>query len=260
MNFSYVNPHFIDFKMNTPILKIFVNGLKVCYAGFQEPPYNLTMALGMVGVRSNNGKYVNLSVAGVEGKPFKQAVWVINRFLQTGDEVSIELDTGDSDAPSHYRSTEASADTFDFNESSIRELIHQAHKQFSIQPVQSAHNSDTYARGFEVKLNGKLLGRAGFDAHTADFRLNCMVNMFDQMKSNSPESEVRVWGREKSNYAIARWITHPLSLGDHLMIKIITDTFDPPQSITDSGLDTKDLAWLDLPIRKLFPPDQSPSD
>jgi hypothetical protein len=105
------------------------------------------------------------------------------------------------------------------------------------------------SKGFDIKLNGHPLCRAGFVS--ADYRVNCMLTMVKRKDQGPAGAELRVIGSEGEGAVIkrAKWTTTQLAVGDRITIKVTSGAFEPPQSTHRLTFDKHDPTLTDRPIK-----------
>ncbi|MEZ4827547.1 MAG: hypothetical protein R3C61_14885 [Bacteroidia bacterium] len=96
--------------------------------------------------------------------------------------------------------------------------------------------------GFEIKLNDKLLCRAGFTS--ARYHLTCMLHVIKHPNRPSGQTEIIVGGTEGNTLKLINWVEKPLHEGDKITVRIISGDFDTPQSYFDTKRDLNDSTWL----------------
>jgi len=91
--------------------------------------------------------------------------------------------------------------------------------------------------GFEVKLNGKKISRAGLDKD--DYVITCHVTA---LKFQDRENiDLKVSGMNSTTQTYLKWTEFvPLKKGDKISIKVITEDFDVP-SVTGTSKPGKEL-------------------
>ncbi|MEZ4827548.1 MAG: hypothetical protein R3C61_14890 [Bacteroidia bacterium] len=83
------------------------------------------------------------------------------------------------------------------------------------------------SHGFEIKINGKRLCRAGFD--TGKYVLACALELKRETTNPSDRMEINVMGTESNSTKQIIWLLqHALLKGDEITIEVVSGHFDPP--------------------------------
>ncbi|MGB3588045.1 MAG: hypothetical protein WBA23_15965 [Tunicatimonas sp.] len=83
--------------------------------------------------------------------------------------------------------------------------------------------------GFEIKLNGEHLCRAGFEEVFSV--LTCHVVSIRRERDNIEKLGLRVGGLNSETNQHMNWVKQDLQEGDKLSVEVISDNFDPPTSV-----------------------------
>jgi hypothetical protein len=110
-------------------LAIYLNGELLCKAGFKNDQFVLACIVKLVS-KPASPLDIELNVGGTEGETIKQIYWVVQKALQEGDELLIEVIEGDFFAPQWYHDTIQSPPTFNFDQASLKDFLNQSDDLF----------------------------------------------------------------------------------------------------------------------------------
>ncbi|GEM_PF-2360535 len=83
--------------------------------------------------------------------------------------------------------------------------------------------------GFEIKLNSKLLCRAGFEKERSV--TTCIVTSLRRKTDDKEELDLHISGLNSETDQSVSWVKQNLKKGDKLSVKVISGDFDPPTSV-----------------------------
>jgi hypothetical protein len=118
--FSGMNPHGFEVK---------INGELLCRAGFDSGRHVLACALSLM-KKAGHEEQIQIHVGGSEGETIKEIYWIMQRALQRGDQVKIEVVSGNFDPPLSYRDTHQSPSAIDFENDSIKDILDRGRELF----------------------------------------------------------------------------------------------------------------------------------
>ncbi|MEZ4773168.1 MAG: hypothetical protein R3D00_08295 [Bacteroidia bacterium] len=108
--------------MNTHGFEIKINGERLCRAGFDTGQYVLACALDLKRETGESSDRMEINVIGTEENTTKQIIWLLQKALLKGDQISIEVITGNFDPPL-YQYTFPNTTAIDFENDSIEDIL-----------------------------------------------------------------------------------------------------------------------------------------
>lgn len=109
--------------------EIKINGERLCRAGFDAGQYVLACALSLVKQAGHEEK-AQIHVGGSEGETIKHIYWVMQQALQRGDQITIEVVSGNFDPPLSYHDTHQSPSVIDFEDDSMKDILDRGRQLF----------------------------------------------------------------------------------------------------------------------------------
>ncbi|MDX2248280.1 MAG: hypothetical protein SF052_15970 [Bacteroidia bacterium] len=108
--------------MNSLGFEIKINDKRLCRAGFDVGQSVLVCALDLARKVGQSSDRMEINVVGMEREFLKPIVWVLQQALQKGDQITIEVVSGNFDLPLHPY-TYPNIPTIDFENHSIKDIL-----------------------------------------------------------------------------------------------------------------------------------------
>lgn len=105
--------------------------------------------------------------------------------------------------------------------------------------------------GFEIKINGERLCRAGFDA--GQYGLICLIDLKKNLGKPTNEMEITVAGAEGETIKQIHWVMQQaLRRGDRITIEVVSGNFDPPLSYHDTHQKPPAIDFKNAPMKEIL--------